>query len=163
MARSRPRWRPRRSCHPRPPGTAATVPQPFLPARLPADLQAILRRAQAAMPEDRYPSVEALAADLRAWLAHRPVEARASTPLYRGQRFLQRHPLAATATALAVALLVGMAAWFSLRLRDERDLAREQRDRAEEQVRITDATLAFLREDLLSAADPINNAGREGV
>ncbi|MEZ5463681.1 MAG: serine/threonine-protein kinase [Lysobacteraceae bacterium] len=132
-----------------------------LPLSLPADLSAILRQAQAELPGQRYASVDAFADDVRAFLAQRPVSARPSTAAYRARRFLQRHPLASVASVVALVLLIGMATWFSLRLRDERDLARQQRDRAEEQVRIANATLAFLREDLLSAADPQNNGGRD--
>ena len=139
---------------------AANAP---LPSSLPADLAAILHKAQADEPTARYASVDALVADVQAFIAHRPVNARPSSALYRGQRFLQRHPLASTATLLALAMLVGISSWFTLRLREQRDLARQQRDiaaterdRAEQALATTEAINRFLNDDLLGAANPLN-------
>lgn len=77
------------------------------PARLArqvrGDLEAIVARALRPAPAERYPSVDAFAADLRRHLAHEPVPAR-PTPWLR--RF--RVPLAAGA-ALTVSLLAGLA------------------------------------------------------
>ena len=82
---------------------------PALAAQLAGDLDAIVLKALAKAPGERYGSVEALAADLQAWREHRPVKARAATPLYLAACAWRRHRLPITAAVLGVAgLLVGL-------------------------------------------------------
>jgi serine/threonine protein kinase len=57
----------------------------------PRPLEAIRRRAMAAEPRDRYPSVEELAADLSRYLAGLRVSAHRESPLDRVRRFARRH------------------------------------------------------------------------
>jgi len=126
------------------------------------DLRAIALHATAEQPEARYASTEALAADIRAWLEHRPVGARGGGALYRAGRLLRRRPLgvaAATATAIALAALT-----FALAV--QRDLAREQARRAEAAAEAalreserSRAALGFLGE-LLGKAQPGEHRGR---
>lgn len=71
------------------------------------DLTAILRRATALAPEDRYPAVDALSNDLLAWLEFRPVAARTGGVIYRSGRLLRRHPVACALAASAVTALIG--------------------------------------------------------
>ncbi|MCB1627396.1 MAG: protein kinase [Xanthomonadales bacterium] len=54
------------------------------------DLAAIVGKALRQNPAERYPSAEALQADLRAWLTRRPVQARAAEPGYRARHLLRR-------------------------------------------------------------------------
>jgi serine/threonine-protein kinase len=101
--------------------------------RVPADLRSIARRARHENPDERYPSVEALGADLGRWLNHRPVIAYGGRWYYTVGKLLSRHRLAATtATIGAFALLVAAAALVVLYERAER-----ARDRADQ--RFTDA------------------------
>ena len=72
--------------------------------RVPADIDAILLKALRKIPGERYPSVAALAADLRRHLNNRPVEARRGQRLYRADRFVQRHRWPVLAGALVIAL-----------------------------------------------------------
>jgi serine/threonine-protein kinase len=58
---------------------------------LPAPLEAICLKAMALKPEDRYPSVRALARDLEHWLADEPVTAYPERPLERMARWLRQH------------------------------------------------------------------------
>jgi tetratricopeptide (TPR) repeat protein len=74
---------------------------------LDADLQAILARALAEQPQARYASVDALAADLRAFQAGQPVAARPHTAGYLAGRFVRRHRAAVAASALALLAVVG--------------------------------------------------------
>jgi serine/threonine protein kinase len=68
------------------------------------DLDAICLKALRKRPEDRYPTAEAFAADLRRHLEGRPVEARRGDWLYRSSSFAFRHRgRLAIAGALAVA------------------------------------------------------------
>ena len=95
-------------------------------ARLRGDLDAVIGRATAFAPADRYGSAEALAADLRRHLAHVPVEARAATTGVRLRAFARRHRVGALAAALALAALVGgtaLALWQAGRAARERDRA----------------------------------------
>ncbi len=77
-----------------------------LPARLPRDLDAILLQACQSDPEQRYPSAAELAADLRRWLAQRPVRARRIGALTRAAKYLRRHWIPASAAAAVLLSLV---------------------------------------------------------
>ncbi len=98
-----------------------------LARRLSGDLDAIVQMALRKEPEKRYPSVDALADDLRRHLAHEPVAARRGRLRYRLGRFLKRHALASALSTLAlVSILLGLAAalW-------QADVAMRERDRAQ--------------------------------
>ncbi len=132
----------------------AAGPADSVPPRVPKDLTAIINRACAEAPEARYPTAQSLADDLQRYLVLRPVQARGGSPAYRLQRLLQRHPLSSAASVLAVLGALAMAAWFTDRLREQRDIAMAQ-------AAVASSTLAFVREDLLAAADPAALPGRE--
>jgi tetratricopeptide (TPR) repeat protein/predicted Ser/Thr protein kinase len=133
------------------PANPAATP---LPPGLPIDLAAILTRATDADPARRYATVDALAADLSAFLERRPVRARPRHAAYLATRYVQRHPVATTA-ALATLLAAGLATLLvTSRLRLERDAAQHQ-------ARIANTTLQFMRDDLLAAADPGAAPGEE--
>lgn len=75
---------------------------------LAGDLSAIVRKAVAPRPQDRYASIEALADDLQRWLERRPVSARPLAWPARAGRWLSRNrwPAGMVAGAAAAALLV---------------------------------------------------------
>ncbi len=107
------------------------VPEPALRRKLAGDLRQILAKCLRHDPEERYRSVDALRADLEAWLSNRPVAARPLTFTYQSRKFAQRHSwkLAAAAIALGAILWQGWIARVerdrALRRFDEvRDLAR---------------------------------------
>ncbi|MBL8305457.1 MAG: hypothetical protein JNM33_02090, partial [Rubrivivax sp.] len=75
--------------------------------RLEGDLDNILLKALEKAPEQRYASVEALAADVRAFLAGYPVSARPPRPLYLLHKFVSRNRVVVTVAALGVAALAG--------------------------------------------------------
>ncbi|NKI34351.1 serine/threonine protein kinase [Wenzhouxiangella sp. XN79A] len=133
--------------------TEDLVPAP-MPAhdgsgRLPADLAAVLRRARAHEPESRYPSVGALAADLRAWLDHRPVAAFDGGRVYAVGKWFRRHRLAATLGLLAALSLIG-GAGVALH---QAGLARDEAARA---LAVRDFTVG-----LFEAADPAREDGED--
>jgi serine/threonine-protein kinase len=75
------------------------------------DLDNILLKALSKSPEERYPSVEALALDLRRFSEGQPVLARPQSLWYRTRKYLQRHALTAglgvgVTGVLAVALVL---------------------------------------------------------
>jgi tetratricopeptide (TPR) repeat protein len=96
---------------------SALVDDPPPPSRvvrsLPRDLDAIVAKAMAKMPEARYPSVAELQADLERMLAGRPVLAVPPRPGYVLRRFVARNKgLTAIAAALAIAVAGGSAYYF---------------------------------------------------
>ncbi len=94
-----------------PGGTPAPGPSPPLDA-IPRDLSAIIRKAAAADPADRYESALALADDLERHLAHRPVRARPSGPGRRALMFLRRHQRGAVWSLGGALIAMVLAALF---------------------------------------------------
>lgn len=70
------------------------------------DLENIALKALRAEPERRYTTADALAADLRRYLAGLPVLARADTTWYRVRKFVTRHPVGVPLSAVGVICLL---------------------------------------------------------
>lgn len=102
----------------RPASAVAAVALPTHAKALRGDLETVLAKALARAPADRYATVAAFAADLRAYLAGWPVRARPASRADRAWKFCKRHavavPLAAAAT-LALIGTAGIATWQSVR------------------------------------------------
>lgn len=95
------------------------------------DLDAVIAHALARQPEDRYPSVAALAEDLQRVLDHRPVQARSAPWADRAAKFVRRNPIAvglSAALVLAGAIGVGATLWQAERARAEAARADAVRD-----------------------------------
>src|SRR5581483_1788001 len=121
---------------------------------LAGDLDSIVLMALRKEPSRRYSSVEALRADIGAFLANEPVQARKGSALYLARKYVRRHALAVTAASTFVLLLAGFSvatAIQSSRLARERDRAALERDRA---ARVS----AFLVH-LFKVADPTEAKG----
>jgi serine/threonine protein kinase len=71
-------------------------------SRIPRDLETILMKAIDKEPRRRYASAEALAGDLRRFLADEPIQARRIGPLERLGRWGRRNPLVAGLSAAVV-------------------------------------------------------------
>lgn len=115
------------------------------------ELDAIIDRACAQAPEARHESVAGFERDLTAWQQRRPVTAYAGGTGYRLRLFLRRHALATTAAIAALLVLVALSAGFAWRLKQERDFAVTQAQRA-------DAAREFLV-SLFRGADPMARKG----
>ena len=77
-------------------------------ASVPFELRAILRKALAEAPADRYASALELAEDLDAYLDHRPLRALPHTRRYVLGKFARRHRFGlAAGAAVLLAVLVG--------------------------------------------------------
>ncbi|PZP35218.1 MAG: hypothetical protein DI603_04920 [Roseateles depolymerans] len=76
--------------------------------QLRGDLDTIVAKALKKRPIDRYVNAEAMADDLRRWLAHEPISARPDSRLYVLGRFVRRHRVGVAAGALAVCGLLGL-------------------------------------------------------
>jgi tRNA A-37 threonylcarbamoyl transferase component Bud32 len=74
--------------------------------RIAADLDAIVSRAMQKRVADRYPSVDALADDVRRFLEDRPVLARRAGGGYIAEKFVRRHRTLVAAGALMAILIV---------------------------------------------------------
>ena len=83
----------------------AAAPAP--PLGIDSDLDTIVAKAIHLDLERRYPSVEALAADLRRYLAGQPVSARRDSRWYRARKFAIRHRWPLGAAAVVMLSLVG--------------------------------------------------------
>jgi tetratricopeptide (TPR) repeat protein len=80
-----------------------------LQPEIPRDLETIVLKSIACTPSDRYPSAGDLAADLRAFLEDRPIQARRVTPVERLWRWGRRNPLVAGLTSTVLVLLLVVA------------------------------------------------------
>ncbi|HEV8202033.1 MAG TPA: protein kinase [Candidatus Polarisedimenticolia bacterium] len=129
-----------------------------LAGALRGDLDNIVAKALKKNPSERYASAEAMADDLRRYLDHEPVRARADSLGYRTRKFVSRNRLALGAAAVAVLALV---AGTSVAVWEARSASR-QRDRALAQLQLAEATSDLssflLSEATPSAGRPISNA-----
>ncbi len=109
-------------------------------ADLDRDLLAILGKAMAYSPLDRYRTVESILADLRRYRRHLPVTARPRTPAYTLKKYLRRHVVALSVAASIMAILLA----FGLReiqLRTEAQAARAEAEAAYAQAELEAETL----------------------
>lgn len=115
------------------------------PGNQPADpeIEAIVARALAKSPDERYQSAAALRADIENYLAGRPVEARHHSTVYTLKKLAVRHRVAVAAAAIVLTLLAALAAsmaWSNRRLGHQQNLladalARSTIDRARAAIR----------------------------
>lgn len=119
----------------------------LLRRKLGVDLHAIVREATRPDPARRYPSVEALGADVQRYLDGMPLRARADTPAYRAFTFAKRHALAVCVGSTVAVLLAGatVVGLHEARLaRRAADQARAQAVAAQDEARRADALKTFL-------------------
>ncbi len=124
-----------------------------LKKRLAGDLDTICLKALRKEPERRYPSPEALGADLERHLGGLPVEARPDTLAYRARKFVGRHRRAVAATAAVVVAFLALVGFYTQRLATERD-------RAEQEATTAEQVTAFLV-DVFQSSDPFIVGGQE--
>ncbi len=112
--------------------------RPHCPS-VPRDLEAVVVRAMAAEPEDRYPSVLALRGDLVAFLADRPVSVRTPSLSERGWKWFARNrarviPVAATGLLALLALLGLLFGWVSAVIKGKEEAERLAEEHRKESV-----------------------------
>jgi len=117
---------------------AATPPRRLRQA-VSRELETVTLKAMAKEPAERYPSAEALAEDLEAVLAHRPIRARPPGPLARAGKWLRRRPAAAVALTSACVLILLFA-------RQRWAAAEQRRDEARDLLRRAQGELQAYRE-----------------
>jgi serine/threonine protein kinase len=127
-------------------GEVAAIPR----RSLEGDLDNILAKAMKKAPAERYASVGDFAEDLRRYLMHEPVKARADTVTYRMTKFVRRHRGGVLSGVLT--LLVLCAATVTTFL--QKVAADRQRDAAEFEARRAESSNEFLNLLLLSEGAP---------
>lgn len=113
------------------------------------DLETIVRKALRKKPENRYPSADSLADDLRRYLDGLPITARPQTVRYRATKFVKRNRVVVTAGALVlISLIAGLvtSVWQARAAARERDQARQEQIKAEQ--------LNTFLQEILSSASP---------
>jgi serine/threonine protein kinase/WD40 repeat protein len=106
-------------------------------ANVPADLAAICRQAMKKKPEERYPTAQALAEDLRRWLRGMPTMARPARTARRMWLWARRNPAWATALVLGMVLFLSLALGSIARTQAQKRAAEERAAVAEEGERNT--------------------------
>ncbi len=122
--------------------------------RLKGDLDAIVMKALAKDPEDRYSTAEQLAADIRRHLGHELVTSVAPTPAYRARKFVRRNRTAVVASSivsLAVAGGLGATMWQADRATKAADAAVVEAEKAQR--------VADLMSELFRLSDPSQALG----
>jgi tRNA A-37 threonylcarbamoyl transferase component Bud32/tetratricopeptide (TPR) repeat protein len=125
-----------------PPPLATRLPE------APPELIAIVDKAMARVPADRYPDARELAADLRRFQTGQLVSSHRYSLAELARRWLRRHRLPVAVGVLAALALTVMGAMSVRRIVAERDRAEKQRAAAEELVQ-------FMLSDLKRQLDPI--------
>jgi serine/threonine-protein kinase len=138
---------------------APRLPSEAAPERrrqLRGDIDAIVAKALAKAPHERYASVADLDADVAAYLATRPIAIRAAERGYRARLFVRRNALPVALTGVLALSVIGFGV-FTLRQNErlvhERDQAQLERARA---LQVTDFVVG-----LFKAAKPEEARGRE--
>jgi serine/threonine-protein kinase len=127
------------------------------PARsraLRGDVGNIILKALKKSPAERYPTADAFAEDLRRYLHHEPVSARPDSFGYRASKFVARHRLGVTATAIVLATIVA-ASIVAVRQAIE---ATRQRDRALSLALRNEAVIGFVTDvftEVAPADEPV--------
>ncbi len=122
----------------------------------PVELDWIMARAMAFEPDDRYLSVDDLAADVKRVRQHRAPRARAVGLLYRGRKFLRRHWRPLGATGIVIALILGLATslYFEAERANRAVLESETAQAQSEQI-------SMFMMQLFELADSTRQQGRE--
>lgn len=103
------------------------------PLRMPAELEAIVTRAMAPAPRDRYPDMRALVRDLAAFQEGRVVAAYRTGALVELQKWVGRNKgMAVASVAALVALVMGL--WFILQANQAKRVQLLQHARAQVQL-----------------------------
>jgi serine/threonine protein kinase/tetratricopeptide (TPR) repeat protein len=120
---------------------------------VPRELETIIQKATAKEPESRYLTAQELADDLQRFLEHKPIGAKRPTLLERVAKWSRRHRMVVVAAFLVLLLAVGGLATGLVLIGRERDEARRQRLRAEENFakarQVVDAYLTKISENRL--------------
>jgi hypothetical protein len=128
--------------------TREPLPPSQLQPRVPRDLETICLKCLHKEPAKRYPSAEALAADLGRFLRGEPIRARPTSLLEKGVKWARRHPdVAALIAVVFLILSVGvMLLWAEMnRAQTAEKVSDEKRQQAEQSEKKTVEALEATR------------------
>lgn len=131
------------------PSVSVRTASPKLQRELRGDLDTIVMKALQKEPARRYGSAAAFLDDIRRYLNGLPIAARRDSVGYRTSRFIRRHAVAVTATALVVlSLIAGLVgtAW-------QARVASREAAKAQEVSRFLESLFAVSDPSLMNAAD----------
>ena len=146
--------------------------------QLKGDLDAITMKALEKNRARRYGTPSELAADLRRFLVHEPVQARPAGRAYRLSKYVQKHRAGVSVAGVVLLVLIAFTAstWNQARtIAAERDRANEERDRASQQGSRKARAIEFLTDMFrpskeaiadgrrMTALDVLDNAARQSV
>jgi serine/threonine protein kinase len=121
--------------------------------KLSGDLDLVIMKCLAIDPDERYPSVDQLRADLYAWLSGRPVSVMPPSTIYRLKKYVKRNrgPVFAAAIVFLSLILGSTAALVSRQnALAARELAVEAQGETENALKKADAVQAFLQSIIAS-------------
>ena len=142
---------------------AATAPK--LARALRGDLDNIVAKALKKQAAERFPTVAALAEDLRRYLDHEPVSARADSLAYRASKFVRRYWLAVgAASAMLLVLLAGVVGitWQAIEAQKQRDVAVVEAERADRERHRAESERTRAERERTRAEDERARAERAG-
>jgi eukaryotic-like serine/threonine-protein kinase len=122
--------------------------------RLRGDLDTIVMKTLRKEPGRRYESAEQLAADIRHYLAGRPVTAHPDSRSYRAGKFIRRHKTGFTATIIIILMLIGYAASITYHSQQTQVALRQAETETAKAEQVTDFLLS-----LFEASDPAETLG----
>ncbi len=132
-----------------------------LSSQLKGELDTIVLRCVATDPEARYPDVESLQADLRAWLATRPVATHGRGVRYRFGCFVRRNrdlSILVAAAVIVAAVAAAFWGWQSQRARSESVVTHRVNQLLENTLGM--ATLSGLGDMSMQATELLDHAER---
>ena len=130
--------------------------------RIPKDLETICLKAMEKDPDARYPTAEAMAHDLRAFVHRHAISARRIGPVERTVRWAKRHRSLATAICLAV-ILGCVAMGIYAKGRWDRAILVQQHNAKERDWQMNDALVAAVSGNEEKTLTHIQNAQRLGA
>ena len=120
---------------------------------LKGDLDAILKKALSLQKENRYSTVDQMWSELQLHLSIKPINSLQDKHGYRFVKFIKRNRTFLAVATTIVIIFTAMVLHYSGQVKDERDFAMQQADKAEE-------VTSFLLE-LFEANDPAYSQGDE--
>jgi len=124
------------------------VPLAEREAGAPDDLVAIVERAMAPLPVERYPHAGELADELRRFLTGQLVSAHRYTPLQRVMRFVRRHRAAVTIAAIATVAIAAGGTYAIRNVVEARDDALHARAVADARRRAAETLIDEMLDDM---------------
>lgn len=127
---------------------------------LPREIRLVIEQCLRPVADERYPDANALANDLRAWLAGFPVAAAGQSAGYRFRKLIARNKAAAITAVFAVLSLTAGVSWYTWQLSVARTEADAQAAAATSEAEKAERVSQFLI-DVLEAPNPDKALGAD--